>query len=41
MSAEKKRLDDLVDTVSSPDTSQLTSLKQLRAELELLEREMR
>ena len=38
MSAEKKRLDDLVDTVSSPDTSQLTSLKQLRSELELLER---
>ena len=37
MSAEKKRLDDMVDTVSSPDTSQLTSLKQLRAELELLE----
>ena len=37
MSAEKKRLDDLVDTVSSPDTSQLTSLKQLRSELELLE----
>jgi len=37
MSADKKRLDDLVDTVTSPDTSQLTTLKQLRAELEVLQ----
>jgi len=33
-SAEKKRLDDLVDTVVSPDTAQLAALKQLRTELE-------
>ena len=37
MSAEKKRLDDLVDTVASPDTTQLASLKQLRQELEQLQ----
>ena len=33
MSAEKKRLDDLVDTVKSPDTTQQSQLKQLRGEL--------
>ena len=36
MSAEKKRLDDLVDTVVSPDSAQLSHLKQLRVELEKL-----
>jgi len=36
MSAEKKRLDDLVDTVVSPDSAQLSQLKQLRVELEQL-----
>ena len=35
MSAEKKRLDDLVDTVTSPDTTQLSALKQLRQEMGL------
>jgi len=38
MSAEKKRLDDLVDTVVSPDSAQLAHLKQLRVELERLHR---
>ena len=33
MSAEKKRLDDLVDTVKSPDTTQQSQMKQLRGEL--------
>ena len=37
MSAEKKRLDDLVDTVSSPDHTQLSALKQLRQEMEQLQ----
>ena len=37
MSAEKKRLDDLVDTVTSPDTTQLSALKQLRQEMEQLQ----
>ena len=37
MSAEKKRLDNLVETVTSPDTSQLSSLKQLRSELEVVQ----
>ena len=37
MSAEKKRLDDLVDTVTSPDTAQLSALKQLRQEMEKLQ----
>ena len=37
MSAEKKRLDDLVDTVTSPETSQLSQLKQLRREMEQLQ----
>lgn len=39
MSAEKKRLDDLVDTVVSPDSAQLAHLKQLRVELERLHRD--
>merc|ERR1719481_1982085 len=37
MSAEKKRLDDLTDTVVSPDCAQLAQLRQLRTELEQLE----
>ena len=37
MSAEKKRLDDLVDTVTSPDNLQLSALKQLRQEMEQLQ----
>lgn len=38
MSAEKKRLDDLTDTVVSPDSAQLAQLRQLRTELHQLER---
>lgn len=37
MSAEKKRLDDLTDTVVSPDSAQLAALRQLRAELAALQ----
>jgi len=36
MSAEKRRLDDMTDTVSSPDSEQLGQLKQLRSELDQL-----
>ena len=40
MSAEKKRLDDLTDTVVSPDSTQLSQLRQLRTELEQLEMDL-
>jgi len=39
MSAEKKRLDDLTDTVVSPDSAQLAALRQLRVELAALQAE--
>merc|ERR1719402_544759 len=36
MSAEKKRMDDLTDSVVSPDSTQLSQLRQLRVELQQL-----
>ena len=36
MSAEKKRMDDLTDSVVSPDSAQLSQLRQLRVELQQL-----
>ena len=37
MSAEKKRMDDLTDSVVSPDSAQLSQLRQLRVELQQLQ----